>query len=46
MRYMAENYSVSIEIFAQRHYIKNFEKKYPRAWDIMYGSAAIREIIK
>lgn len=34
MRYMAENYSVSIEIFARRHYIKNFEKKYQRAWDI------------
>ena len=31
---MMENYSVVVESFAQRHYIKKFEKKYHRAWDI------------
>jgi len=31
---MIENYSVIIEPFAERHYIKNFGKKYHRAWDI------------
>lgn len=31
---MTENYSVTIEQFAQRHYMKNFEKKYQRAWDV------------
>ncbi|PIZ96196.1 MAG: hypothetical protein COX80_01900 [Candidatus Magasanikbacteria bacterium CG_4_10_14_0_2_um_filter_33_14] len=31
---MLENYSVFIEQFAERHYIKSFEKKYKRAWDI------------
>lgn len=31
---MIENYAVTIEPFADRHYIKNFSKKYHRAWDI------------
>lgn len=31
---MSFNYSVSIEQYAQRHYIKNFKKKYKGAWDI------------
>jgi hypothetical protein len=31
---MIENYAVIIEPFAERHYIKNFGKKYHRAWDI------------
>jgi len=30
---MLENYSVIIEQFAERHYIKSFEKKYKGAWD-------------
>lgn len=31
---MNENYSVKIEEYALRHYIKTFEKKYKHAWDI------------
>lgn len=31
---MTENYTVTIESFANRHYIKNFSKKYHRAWDV------------
>ncbi len=27
-------YAVSIELFVERHYIKNFKKKYKTAWDI------------
>lgn len=31
---MFTKYSVTIEKFAERHYIKTFNKKYGRAWDI------------
>lgn len=31
---MSIKYSVSVENYAQRHYIKSFAKKYIRAWDI------------
>ena len=31
---MSTNYSVNIEKYADRHFIKSFEKKYGRAWDI------------
>ncbi|MBU0660715.1 hypothetical protein KKG22_00880 [Patescibacteria group bacterium] len=31
---MEENYFVSFEPFARRHYIKSFEKKYRGAWDV------------
>lgn len=31
---MDVNYSVTIEDFAERHYIKSFQKKYKGAWDI------------
>ena len=30
---MEVNYSVTIEGFAERHYIKSFQKKYKTAWD-------------
>lgn len=35
---MEINYSVAIEVFAERHYIKNFQKKYKGAWDITLQS--------
>lgn len=31
---MEVNYSVQIEDFAERHFIKNFEKKHNKHWDI------------
>lgn len=31
---MSTNYTVVVEEFAKRHYIKNFEKKYKGAWDV------------
>lgn len=31
---MQANYSVQIENFAERHFIKSFEKKYKAHWDI------------
>lgn len=31
---MEANYTVTIEPFAHRHYIKSFEKKYRGAWDV------------
>jgi len=31
---MQSNYSVLIEKFAERHYIKNFEKKYKNYWEV------------
>ena len=31
---MSTKYSVNIEKYAERHFIKSFEKKYHRAWDI------------
>ncbi len=33
---MSTNYTVSLEPFAERHYIKNFKKKYRNAWDITW----------
>ena len=39
---MSINYEVSIEPFADRHYIRTFAKKYKRAWDFTL-SALIRE---
>ena len=39
---MSTNYEVSIEPFADRHYIKTFAKKYKKAWDFTL-SALIRE---
>jgi len=31
---MQSNYSVQIEKFAERHFIKSFEKKYKAHWDV------------
>ncbi len=31
---MSTNYSVEIESFAERHFIKNFKKKYKNAWEV------------
>lgn len=39
---MSTRYTVNIEKFAERHYVKNFEKKYHRAWDITI-EALVRE---
>jgi len=39
---MSTNYAVSIEPFADRHYIRTFAKKYKKAWDFTL-SALIRE---
>jgi len=39
---MSIKYFVSIEKYAERHFIKRFEKKYHRAWDITIN-ALIRE---
>jgi len=36
------NYAVTIEPFADRHYIRSFAKKYKKAWDFTL-SAIIRE---
>lgn len=33
---MSISYSVSTESFAERHYLKEFAKKYKRAWEITY----------
>lgn len=33
---MSTKYSVSVEPFASRHYIKDFKKKYKNAWDITW----------
>jgi hypothetical protein len=35
---MEVNYSVTIEEFAERHYIKSFHKKYKTAWDVTLRS--------
>ena len=40
---MSTRYSVNIEKYAERHFIKSFEKKYHRAWDITI-EALIREL--
>ena len=39
---MSTNYEVSIESFAERHYIRTFAKKYKKAWDFTL-SALVRE---
>jgi len=39
---MSTNYAVTIEPFADRHYIRTFAKKYKRAWDFTL-SALVRE---
>lgn len=39
---MSTNYEVTIEPFAERHFIKTFAKKYKGAWDFTL-SALIRE---
>ena len=33
---MSINYSVQVEKYAERHYLKNFSKKYKGAWDITW----------
>ncbi len=38
-----DNYSVIVESYAERHYIKNFKKKYKGAWDITWR-AVIEEL--
>lgn len=35
---MKANYSVTIEDFAERHYIKNLKKKYKGAWEVTLRS--------
>ena len=35
---MEVNYTVSIEEFAESHYIKNFRKKYKEAWTVTFKS--------
>ena len=39
---MSTNYEVTIESFAERHYIRTFAKKYKKAWDFTL-SALVRE---
>ena len=41
---MSTNYSVIVEPFAERHFIKGFAKKYKSAWDITWR--AVTEEIK
>ena len=33
---MQGNFSVIIEVFAQKHFIKSFEKKYKIKWDLTW----------
>ncbi len=33
---MSTSYAIIIKPYAQRHYIKNFEKKYKGAWDVTW----------
>ncbi len=35
---MFTNYSVVVESFAERHFIKKFKKKYKKAWDVTMDS--------
>ena len=35
---METNYSVIVEEFAEKHYIKSFHKKYKNAWDVTLRS--------
>ena len=39
---MSTNYQVQIQSFAERHYIKKFQKKYKSAWDLT-RTALVRE---
>lgn len=39
---MSTDYEVTIESFAERHYIRTFAKKYKKAWDFTL-SALVRE---
>lgn len=39
---MSTNYEVTIESFAERHYIRTFAKKYKKVWDFTL-SALVRE---
>ena len=41
---MSTKYSVMVEHFAERHFIKNFKKKYKKAWDITWQ--AVNEELK
>ena len=41
---MSTKHSVMVEHFAERHFIKNFKKKYKKAWDITWQ--AINEELK
>jgi hypothetical protein len=41
---MSTKYSVMVERFAERHFIKKFKKKYKKAWDITWE--AINEELK
>jgi len=41
---MSTDYGITIEKFAERHFIKSFEKKYKGAWDITWK--AIEEEFK
>lgn len=40
---MSINLSVIVESFAERHYLKNFKKKYKSAWDITWR-AVVEEL--
>lgn len=35
---MSTNYTVFVEPFAERHYIKKFKKKYKNVWDITWSA--------
>lgn len=39
---MSTNYEVTIEAFAERHFMRTFAKKYKKAWDFTF-SALVRE---
>ena len=41
---MSIKYSVMVEAYAERHYLKNFRKKYKNAWDITWR--AVTEELK
>lgn len=41
---MSTSYTVTVEQFAERHFIKGFERKYKNAWDISFR--AIKEQYK
>jgi len=37
---MSTNYEVTIEPFADRHFIRTFAKKYKKAWDFTLSALA------